>query len=299
MSLSIRSLAALVSLLAAASMAAAQDGGISVNPSLYRAAPPEPPPAPIVLPRGTAERPVWALASAIGGQLSYTIAKETTGSNLDPYERRTLPMPDTALDAIVLRGLDRVIQRRAPQAERVYMRLNPMQLDGVPAPEREKVALERLKVELAKMPERSSWERIVVLAPHYRAFEVRGLGSKLHGVGVYVQNLNNESEYDVVEPDGTPGAQRRSRFLSIYYFAMIYVLDAKSLAVLESQPWLIDEKIHDSKSDAINIQRMIPPEILSARLETFVEKASDAALARTLGGMVVPEEPRVVGPAAR
>jgi hypothetical protein len=273
--------------------------GLWIKPGLIKKLEPEAdaPAEPVRrLPTFSADKRVYALASAVGGQLSYTVARFATGSNLDPYERRTLPMSDHTLDAVVLRGLDRVIARREPESERVFLRLNPVMLDGVAAPERENSALEQLTAEIAKWPERQQWERIVIVTPHYRGFERAGLGSKLHGVGVYVQNLENNTEYDVVEPDGTPGRVQRNRYVALYYYAQIWILDAKSLEVIDKQPWLIDEKIHDSQSSALHIGNTLPPHVLAQRIEQFVEKASDSALARTLGGRVEARDLREVAP---
>ena len=285
----------------------AQTGGIWVNPKEFKAAPeaqplpPAPEPAP---PANAAEKKaVYAIASAIGGQLSYIVAKQEVGSRLDPYERTTLPFPDYTLDAIVMRGLDRVVARRFPDTERVFMRLNPSQLDGVPPPDRERVAFERLTAELQQMPARAQWDRIVVVTPHYRGFERAGLASKLHGVGVFVQGLNDDSVtsngyHEVVEPDGTPGRLRKNNYIALYYYATLYLLDAKTMQLLESSPWLIDEKINNSKSDAVNIAKSVSIEQLAERIEVFAEKASGEALNRTLGGTVVPGEIKPV-PAAR
>lgn len=280
----------------AVSPVAAQDSGIWVNPKEFKAAPPEPAkPAPS--PAAPSEKKaVYAIASAIGGQLSYVVAKASVGSHLEPYERTTLPIPDYTLDAIVMRGIDRVVGRRFPDTERVFMRLNPSQLDGVPPHERERVAFERLTAELQQMPARQQWDRIVIVTPHYRGFERAGLGSKLHGVGMFVQDLNNTTEFDVIEPDGASGQKRRNRYVALYYYAKLFILDARTLQVLESSPWLIDEKIHDSNSTAINIARSLSMEQLSSRLEVFVEKASTEALARTLGGTGVPGEITPVPP---
>ncbi|MEP6608983.1 MAG: hypothetical protein ABJA83_09925 [Burkholderiaceae bacterium] len=284
----------------------AQDSGIWVNPKEFKAAPPEPEKASPPQPVGSGEKkPVFAIASAIGGQLNYVAAKQNVGSNLDPYERTTLPVSDYTLDAIVMRGIDRVIARRFPDTDRVFMRLDPNQLDGVPPADRERVAFERLTAELQKMPTRAEWDRIIVVTPHYRGFERDGLGSKLHGVGMFVQDLNDgdsqsegpwEGKYSVVEPDGTPGKQRRNRYIALYYYAKLFILDAKTLQVLESSPWLIDEKIYNSSSDAINIARSLTIEQLSNRLEVFAEKASSEALSRTLRGTVVPGEIKPVLP---
>ena len=280
----------------------AQNGGIWVNPKEFKAAPPEPA-KPLPAPQsGSGEKKaVYAIASAIGGQLNYIVAKERVGSNLDPYERTTVKQPDYALDAIVMRGLDRVLGRRFPDTERVFMRLNPSQLDGVPSHERERVAFERLTAELQQMPQRAMWDRIVIVTPHYRGFERAGLGSKLHGVGVFVQGLNTDSassegRYEVVEPDGTAGKMRKNNYIALYYYATLFILDAKTLQVLESSPWLIDEKINNTSSDAIDIAKSLTMEQLSSRLEVFAEKASDEALTRTLGGVVVPGEIKPLPP---
>jgi hypothetical protein len=206
-------------------------------------------------------------------------------------------MPDHTLDAIVLRGLDRVIARREPNSERVFMRLNPVLLEGIAPADRERVAFERLTAEISTWPQRQQWERIVIVTPHYRAFERAGLGSKLHGVGLFVQDLNNNTEFDVIEPDGTPGVKQRSRYVALYYYAQVSVLDARTLQVIESQPWLIDEKIHDSKAASIHIGNSINPDVLAERIEHFAESASNTALARTLRGVVEVKDIKPVGPA--
>jgi hypothetical protein len=171
-----------------------------------------------------APKPIYALASAIGGELGYVIAKEEVGSRMDPYERHALPFPDYTLDAIVLRGLDRVIARRFPDTDRVFMRLRPAQLSDVAPPDRERVAFERLTAELQKMSQRQNWERIVVVTPHYRGFERSGLGSKLHGVGMC---SGPQRRYHVIEP--TAGAQLKATALC---YTQIFVLDVKTLQVL-------------------------------------------------------------------
>jgi hypothetical protein len=282
---------------AAHAQGSAPGPGMWVAPEFFRAAPQEVAPPPTPVPTFSGERPVYALASAIGGQLSHVVAKQSVGSHMDPYDRHTLKMPDHTLDAIVLRGLDRVIARHAPDSERVFMRLNPLLLDDVPPAQREKVAFERLTAEISRWPQRHQWERIVIVTPHYRGFERGGLGSRLHGVGIYVQDLANNTEYDVIEPDGRKGEKQRNRYIALYYYAQVFVLDARTLEVIESQPWLIDEKIHDSTSTAIHIGNSLAVETLAGRIEVFAENASNTALSRTLRGVVEVKEPKKVGPA--
>jgi hypothetical protein len=47
------------------------------------------------------------------------------GSHLRPYERYEMNMPDSAVDAAALRGLERVILQEDPTAQCVYLKLNP------------------------------------------------------------------------------------------------------------------------------------------------------------------------------
>ena len=249
---------------------------------------PERPAPPAAVPTFSGDRQVIALASALGGQMSVVYGKETVGSSLDPYTRQTLAIPDNSLDRIVLRGLDRTVERSFPDSERVFMRLNPVLLDDVPAPQREAVALQRLTDELRGWPQRQQWHRIIVLVPHYRGFERNGLGSKLNGIGLYAPPESNRSTYDVTEMDGSPSTQRRSQYVAIFYYAMLVVFDARTLQVIESQPWLIDEKLHDRNSASLRAATSIRVEALAERIEQFAEQASGAALARTLGGTVTP-----------
>lgn len=265
------------------------DSGFYVDPKLLSKPSNEPIPklnAPTPIPTFDGSKPVYALASAIGGQINYSVAAEQVGSSIDRTVRNTLRIPDTSVDAMVLRGLDRMIGKRFPNTDRLFMRLNPAQLDGVLPQERDRVAFERLTAEIQRWPERQQWDRIVLVTPHYRAFESGGLGSKLHGVGMYVQNLNNNSEYDVVEPDGTPGSKQRNRYVALYYMATVYILNAKTLQILSSEPWQFNEKVHDSSAAGFDMARAIGPDRLADRLETFVETAAEAAASRTFGGSI-------------
>lgn len=250
----------------------------------------------VPIPTFASGKKVVAIASAVGGELNYVVSRDSTGSHFEPFQRQRLAIADHSIDAMVMRGVDRVIERAMPDSERVFMRLNPVVLEDVPPYERDKVALERLLTEIGTWPQRQQWDRIVIVTPHYRASERGGLASKLHGVGIYVQNMENNSEYDVVEPDGKPGAKRRNRYVALYYYATMTVLDAKSLRVIEQQPWLIDEKIHDSSASALHIGNSLSLDVLSSRLEHFAESASAKALSRTLGGQVEPGELKVVPP---
>jgi hypothetical protein len=272
---------------------------ISVGPALAQT-----PPA------GAAAPKTIALVSAVGDQITYVRQRMQTGTHFEGYRRATLNIDDRSIDAAVLRGLDRVIARRHPDSERVFLRLSSGQLDGVLPEHRERVALEKLRAELAKLPQRDTWDQIIVLTPYYRMSEMRGLASKLHGVGIYVQGMDtNVGDFGnpvtggelAVEgpetrlPDGKPGV-RSSKYIALYAYTQIWVLDAKTLAVLKNEPWMFDEKIYDPQSPVLDVAKMLSPEQLAERFEAFTERAAGRALAQTMP-MVEAGELRQVGPA--
>lgn len=261
--------------------------------------------------QGSAEPPkTIALVSAVGDQINYVRQRMQTGTHFEGYRRATLNIDDRSIDAAVLRGLDRVIARRHPDSQRVLLRLSSGQLDGVQPEHRERVALEKLRAELAKLPQRDKWDQIIVLTPYYRMSEMRGLASKLHGVGIYVQGMDtNIGDFgnavtggqlsvegaETKLPDGKPGV-RSSKYIALYAYTQIWVLDAKTLAVVKNEPWMFDEKIYDPLSPVLDVAKMLSPEQLAERFEAFTERAAGRALAQTMP-MVEAGELRQVGPA--
>ena len=104
----------------------------------------------------------------------------------------------------------------------------------------------------------------------------------------------NPSELDnVAAPRGE--AVRASSFIAPYFYAQVWVLDARSLEVLYTAERFDYQRIYDPQSAAINIERALPPETLGPLVESFVEKASAKAL-RDAIGVVTVTEPRVVQP---
>lgn len=262
---------------------------------------------------GAAEAPpgphVYALVSAVGSKISFVRLKTQVGSHLDPYQRFNLDVPGAAIDGAVLRGLETAIRQEDPDAAFVYMKLNPAELEGVFAYERGEVAIAKLAAHFDGIAERSSWHRIVVVTPRYVNSERAGLGAKLHGVGVYVRPIgrgvpgtiddNIQSlEPDTVSPEGAPGRSRR--FIAPYFYAQVWVLDARTLAVLETRSRYDFQRLYDPKSTSIDIEVSIPPEKLAPVMERFVEQSSARAMRETFGTVSVREKPlQGAAPAAR
>jgi hypothetical protein len=259
----------------------------------------------------TPERPkTYALVSAVGDDISIVRARRTTGTHFEGYVRSTMPALNGVIHLAMLRGMDRGIARREPQSTRVFLRLSSGQLDDAPVHQREQAALDRLRNALQALPQRKDWDEIIVITPHYRFSEMQGLPGKLHGVGIYFNNLGNEAEAfftqtfgpggapienAVVGVDGTPTG-RSSRYVALFSYTKVWFLDAKTLQVNQSEPWIVDEKLYDPMSTALDVGKMFTPEQLVRSFESFVERSATRSVVSTRP-VVEPGDLQIVEPA--
>ena len=241
---------------------------------------------------------VIAVASAVGNEFNWSMAGRSTGTNLDPDLRGRIRVPDKSVDVAAIRGVLTVLDRAFAGAEFVFLRLERDHLSEVLRQHREEETFQALLAQVAAMPERTQWDRIVLLTPAYRGFASEGLGAKLFGIGVYVRDYSPDPLDDdklfvggsrgfaVVEPDGTPGLQPQRRYVALYGFMNVVIVDAASLVVLERRRWSFEEKIHDSRGGWLRVLNSLPVDVLAERFERFVERTSRVAVAATLGGSV-------------
>lgn len=252
------------------------------------------------------EKPrVYALVSAIGSEITVVRQRRDVGSNIEPYRRYSVPVPGAAIDAAVLRGLDRAVAAEDPDSTRVFLRLDPEQVKGVYGHQRGEVLSAKVLAALEEMPERASWHRIVLVAPRYLNVAREGMGPKLHGIGVYIQPVRrrdvSEDADTGIDPETISPTGEKSRsyeYVAPYFYAQLWILDAKTLTVLETNERYDFQRIYDPQSAALDVAQSIPLETLSAMMDTFIERSA----ARTLNeqqGEVIIKEPRVVDPSPR
>lgn len=252
----------------------------------------------------------FALVSAVGGEFQYVRRRPQVGSNLEPFSRHTAKVPGGALDNAVLRGLDRTVGASDPGSERVFLILNPAEMEGVRPADRERVAIGKVASALEPLPQRAGWDRIFVVTPHYRYGEMQGLGSKLGGIGVFVQPLSRGrignadldisleafDDPDTMTPDGRPS--RSYTFVAPFFYTKLWVLDAKTLQVLDSEERFDFQKIYDPGWTAVDVAKNFTPEQLAEQVEKFVERASSRALREAIGVVTVTEPKAVDAPKA-
>lgn len=223
-----------------------------------------------------------ALLAAVGDQFSYVRQKEGVGSNLEPFIRQNITAPDQLLNRMVLKGMDKAVAAEYPGAEVVMMTLrpDPPELKILPQ-DREAHTMGRVLTMLQSYPDRMRWDEIMVVTPKWLMSERKGMGSKLSGIGIYVQPLGSgkdateeDSLDDEVRDAGENQKLRSKRFVAPFFYIQVTVLDAKTLKVLRKDERYDYRKLVNSDSAALDVQASFTPEQLGTQLELFVETAS-------------------------
>ncbi len=254
----------------------------------------------------------YALVSAVGDRLAVATERRSTGSHLDNYRRSRVEAPGDLLNRLVLHGLDRELAASHPECRRVLLAMHPPGMDGVPPGERDAAALRHVTEELAKLPARDGWTRIVVATPAYKAFEHGAIASRLQGLGVSMHPLQpgragmqglpfdaapGEGEA-VVTPDGSTA--RSAIYLAPYAYLTVRVLDGRTLAVLDAAERYDNVKLGDPRNGSFDLVDPALTAPAARRFVGLVERAVHEALARTgLGGRVDVHEVREVKPEKR
>lgn len=241
----------------------------------------------------------YAMISAVGESFSIVRQKQQVGSHLEPYRRTVIEMPDNALNYAVLRGLDRALAEAEPTSQRIFITLKTPDLAKINPQDREQAILQQLKLSIADLSQRAEWDRIILVTPRYHYGELNRLGTKLHGLGIYIQPLysgsmtveGEETDFDAqfgdqaVTPDGK--AINAKRYIAPYFYTSLWVLDAKTLAPLSQEIRYDTRKIFDPDSTAIDVAKSLPPEVLARQFQNFIERASANAVYAWKKGVVI------------
>ena len=261
------------------------------------------------LAQAPAKPKTYALVSAIGSEITYVRQVKSTGTNIAPYRRFPLQIADGSIDAAVLRGLDRAVAQDDPDSKRIFLRLQPGSLKGIAGSKRGDVISAQVLSDLEHAAERKDWDRIILVTPRFANVGWDSMGEKLLGIGIYVQplgrnldagfmdsELQSSSDPETFTPDGRRGSSYK--FVAPYVYAQVWVIDAKTMKVLEKNERYDFMRYYDPMSTAGDVAKSIPPEIIAERLDKFVERAAAKALNEAIGEVIV-NEPRIVNPATK
>ena len=256
----------------------------------------------------------YALVSAVGDRFTYVRQRRQVGSNIiDNFARKELKVADNALNFAVLRGLDQALGEAEPDSKRVLMAMNAAEMDGVLPKDRERVALEKMIAALEPMPQRREWDRIIVVTPTYVFSEHSGMGSKLNGLGIYVQpqesgslagdnfagdtDLSQQGESATTGPDGRKN--RSKRYIAPFSYLQVVTLDAKTLRVIDKNSRYDFQKLFDPDATALNVENSLSPDFLTGRIISLIELSAGRAVNENYGAKVDVGEIKVLPPAAK
>jgi hypothetical protein len=257
-----------------------------------------------------AEKPkTYMIVSAVGEQ--FTVLSRPTdaelGTRIVPnYLRTVYKVKDNVLNRYVLNCMDKAIAKVDPSSKRLFTSLRAAEMDAVNLGEREQVAIDQVVADLKRMP-RDEWDRIIVVTPVYRAFAYKGVDGRLAGFGVFYQpNAIIDSFAMMRGVNGTSGAAtgggmqsqgggeryfdgeeaitpedkqiRASKYAAPFSMIEIWVLDPKTLAVLERQQRFDNIKVFDPQSDSIGIVGNVSATVLLDKFNALVDRSITEAV---------------------
>jgi len=259
-----------------------------------------------------------ALLAAVGDRVEFVRQLKLSSSRAEPYKRETVHVSGQALNYAVLRGLDKALTDEDPAAQHVLLQWDmPADVAGRLAKargrERQDIVLASLTEHLRGLPERQGWDRIEVIVPAYSDVEMQGVGTKLSGIGIYLQpnapqefdmdgiadgsagnaviTSETEGDYRTVNPR-TGETAHSSTYVAPYMYFERLTYDAKSMALIKRERHFDNTKYADLDSTALDIGSQMSSAALIGKLVESVERSAYKAI-RPVTNEVTASEPKL------
>ena len=159
--------------------------------------------------------------------------------------------------------------------------------------DREALTMKRVLDLMETHPARKDWDQIIVVVPKWLMSERQGMGSKLSGIGIYVQPLGPLSEgfddglmSDSVENTDRESTQSR-RFVAPFFYVQVTTLDAKTMKVIKSESRYDFRKIVNKDSSSLDVMAAFTPEQLATHVERFVETSALRSVTNQSGSVEI------------
>ena len=262
-------------------------------------------------PADPARPKTYALIAAIGEEFTTVTETARVGTHLSPYRRTTEKVPDNILNRLALHSLDKAIAAIDPSSTRIYMSLPAAQVDRVTPSKRDSAAIAAITAELAKMPQRVDWDRIVVATPAFRALARDGMASKLQGFGVFNEpqcqagcpNWRMPGSDVAAEPlDGVDAVSsdnttfKAKTYVAPYSYIKVWVLDPKTLEILDMQQGFDSKKLAEQRhKPALDMAEW--QNYFAGRVVSLIEMSVAEAVSRS--EVIAPKGRGIVGPIRR
>jgi hypothetical protein len=239
-----------------------------------------------------AQKPkVYALVASVGDQFNFIREEKSTGTNLSPFKRQQVQVPGNELNKLVLASLDQSVAKTDPQSERLFIAMSP------PGVRKEALVGEALVdwviEQLKAMPQSKDWDRVLLATQGYRVMARERMPSRLRGMGVFAQPLC-QGDPDSCERGWTPftGAEavtpegeriQANHFVAPYSLIDVWVIDPKTMTVVDRGEAHEHTKMYDPKSAAIDIYANIETKVMAERIVGLVQSSVAAAVADAEG----------------
>lgn len=245
------------------------------------------------LAQGEARKPsVYALLSAVGTRFEVIHAQQQTGTHLESTQREAYRIGGNVLNRLVLQGLDRAVMGLDPDSRRIYLSMDPnwnsrygrARPDNLP---------ESILAQLREM-DRTSWDRLLVAVPAQRVVDGEGLGKRIQGMGIYVQPLcqsdtGTRGRIGSCDTGFRPPAGPEARtpkgetmaantFVAPYSFIEVWVLDPRTLDVIDRTTQYTHRKLADNSGNITGIVSGFHDEFLATQIVDVVQQAANAAV---------------------
>ena len=286
---------------------------LSLNAAVAEPTTPNTPPAP----QGAQ---TVALLAAIGDRIEVVRQRPAAGSNIEPYTRKALQLNSQALNYAVLRGLDKALTEEEPGAQHVLLQWTmPADLadkvEKARGASRQELVLGALTEHLKSLAARKDWDRIEVIIPAYSYLELRGMGTKLSGIGVYIQPLAHQSidismvdttgDISLTDEDGdyrtinpkTGETAKSSVYMAPYMYFERLTYDAKTLELIKRQRFFDNTKYADPMSTALDVSQQMTEVELMGKLVESVERSAYKSIRQTTTAVTATEPKPVAAPA--
>jgi hypothetical protein len=255
---------------------------------------------------------VYALIAAIGEEFTTITETRHVGSHLSPYRRSTSRVQDNILNRLALHSLDKAIEGIDPSSTRIFMSFSAPEVDRLPPSKRDGAAISAIRVELAQMPQRLEWDRIVVATPAFRALDRDGMPSKLQGFGVFSEpqcqacgGWTRIPRGPIQEPpDGVDAVTsdnktiKASTYVAPYSYIKVWVLEPKTLEILDMQQGFDSQKLAEQAYKApLDFNEAEAQKYLASRIVTLVEVSVGQAVMHS--ELNLPKGKAEVGPIRR
>jgi len=222
---------------------------------------------------------VHALVAAMGNDFQVIYEEKSTGSSIPPFRRRTFQTEPNQLNRLVLRSLDKAMEKSDPGSERLYLALNPPA--GVDP-------IEWIVGELRKIDQHAQWDSIIVATPGYQGLAQNRMPPKMQGMGLFAQPLCQSNPVDcdrrevpmngadAVTPDGKP--IQANYFIAPFSLLDIRILDPKTLAVIETLASYDHQKVWDPTAVSSNLFENVSNRAMAEHIVVLVERSVTSAM---------------------